>query len=669
MYEQLVIALKVAGVLGDNVLIAHDSTAKQASPARSKIIGGIYHKGSPPTIHNHVDWSWIELSVMCSGSSSLDDPFDFDDRATHQPYRDRRGDNSLPRIMRHPTLAFERQQRTHYYTVVIFGTYARIVRWDRSGAVFSSKFDYQKEPAKLGLFLWRFCHSSASVRGHDPTACRVLPGSEHHKFMVQRAAHKLSAEREHARELFAESLVDDWPWWKLRVDDTSNGKPREFLVGRPTYVAPDMVGSGTRGYVALDLTDPQHAFVFLKDCWRVVDPRREQEGAILAYLNSKEVECIPTMLCHGDVDERCTESQHVQGGRCRAMGDWPGKARIHYRLVVREVGLPLVRLQTGMELVRMFILILCAHQDAYEKAKIIHRDISVGNIVLIPRIGADGETVYKALLIDWASSKRLDQDDPGPRQPEQAGTLQYMSVDAQDHPGKDVTVADELESMLHTMIWCAIRYLPHNHPDVSYFMHSHFQDFEDTPTTHASSAAKSSAVRYGCLETIGGGRLAFLREAPCHDGGTDLGSRLPWGKVDVPRTYTKEQRHPINGIFRDILRWFSAYYTPPSPESTPTKRYSTTVIESGVDADLSRYFAAKASQRRSEPRASRRDDSSYYKELADNLKTHYAFGQVLTSYFLGMTWPENDKQDDQLRSSCPEPSEGQEDEESADEDG
>ena len=48
---------------------------------------------------------------------------------------------------------------------------------------------------------------------------------------------------------------------------------------------------------------------------------------------------------------------------------------------------------------------------AYEKAKILHRDVSSGNI-LISENGEEG------FLIDWDFSKEIDQTSEAPRQPE-----------------------------------------------------------------------------------------------------------------------------------------------------------------------------------------------------------------------------------------------------------
>ncbi|KAI0368967.1 hypothetical protein BV20DRAFT_1113866 [Pilatotrama ljubarskyi] len=674
MYAPLVKAVNESGILGDYEFFATESTPDRADPSGRKIDCGMYAKESRPTTDKRTDWSTIELSIECKISDKWDDPFD--DR-TGIPFSDRRRDN-LGQIMNYSTLVFERQQRTHHYTLIIFGNDARIVRWDRSGAVFSPVIEYKKNPKELGLFLWRLSHASADERGHDSTACRVLPKSQHHKLMLKCAKKKLS-EGDHARELFAESLVADWPWWKLTVG--ADKERREYLVGKPTFIAPGVVGRGTRGYVALDLTNEEHPFVYLKDCWRLWHPRSEQEGAILAYLNEKGVVYIPTGLVHGDVDEQRTLSQDIWVRIHESADGCPLKTHVHYRLVVKEVGLPLKRFRTGKELVGVFLDCLMAHEDAYEKAKVMHRDISVGNIIMVPKI-VDGETIYQGFLTDWELSKRLDQYGLEPSHPDRTGTWQFMSVNALDHPGKQMELADEFESMFHAMLWCAIRYLPHNCSNVGEFMNSYFDEGVTLDhMVYMCGEAKSKAITIGELTIIGRVPLVFLRERPSQIVAEDLasstashsGTSSQSGETPIPqrprsptpmsmkparpsahkkeesldafRTYTDEQRHPIGTILDEILKWFYALYTLRSLEKERKKLTTNKVLDSGIDAAASQRYATTVLEKPSKPSVFNRE--SLQKD-AGNLQSHCALGHILYASLVEASWPENDKLSDQL---------------------
>ena len=127
-------------------------------------------------------------------------------------------------------------------------------------------------------------------------------------------------------------------------------------MGKPNFAANTLAGRSTRGFVAIDLEDPDGPFVYLKDCWRVNHPRIQQEGSILAELNAGGVAHIPTLICHGDVPEQVTGSQAVwkelHPGR---EAESPMKVHVHYRMVVKEVAEPLSSFENGRELVRILI--------------------------------------------------------------------------------------------------------------------------------------------------------------------------------------------------------------------------------------------------------------------------------------------------------------------------
>ena len=59
-----------------------------------------------------------------------------------------------------------------------------------------------------------------------------------------------------------------------------------------------------------------------------------------------------------------------------------------------------------------------AHQDAFRKGKTLHRDISLGNVL----IGMEGN----ALLIDWELSKNLAIETPSNRKWRTVGILSAL---------------------------------------------------------------------------------------------------------------------------------------------------------------------------------------------------------------------------------------------------
>ncbi|KAG2124763.1 hypothetical protein BD769DRAFT_1291472, partial [Suillus cothurnatus] len=87
------------------------------------------------------------------------------------------------------------------------------------------------------------------------------------------------------------------------------------------------------------------------------------------------------------------------------------------------------------------------HKDAYEKAGILHRDLSIGNIVIFHG---------KGILIDWDLAKSISTK--GPRQSTRTGTWQFMSGYLVQNQNAPHVVEDDLESSLYIVLWAALKY-------------------------------------------------------------------------------------------------------------------------------------------------------------------------------------------------------------------
>ncbi|KAI0660024.1 hypothetical protein C8Q70DRAFT_932949 [Cubamyces menziesii] len=333
------------------------------------------------------------------------------------------------------------------------------------------------------------------------------------------------------RDKFRKSLVAGWPRYKLRIGPEG----REFLVGKPDFPGSSMFGRGTRGYVALDVLTGE--LVWVKDSWRPfyvgVEPEGEYLRAMTADPENRLI--VPTVITHGDVGGQCTfastftapgededdaesESAGIEetgpahsdspvdppqtaGVKRRYEEDAPTEAPdategssittkpglrhlIHYRIAVAEVCLKLENFQYGAQLLRLIEHCITTHRDAYEKFGLLHRDISTGNILILPRIvEKNGKKIvlWHGLLTDWELAKYVPKDNSleHARQPERTGTWQFMSVAHVEHPKRPVVVADDLESFFHVVLYQAIRYLRHSYCDrVTEFIISYFDTFQ-----------------------------------------------------------------------------------------------------------------------------------------------------------------------------------------------
>jgi hypothetical protein len=86
------------------------------------------------------------------------------------------------------------QYRTHLLMVFIIKDYARLIRWDRSGALITVKISFNEKPDLLAFFI-RYNNASREDRGHD---CTVGPATEDE---VKRA--RIVAELKEAKSLLA----------------------------------------------------------------------------------------------------------------------------------------------------------------------------------------------------------------------------------------------------------------------------------------------------------------------------------------------------------------------------------------------------------------------------------------------------------------------------------
>ncbi|KAI0628959.1 hypothetical protein C8Q77DRAFT_325154 [Trametes polyzona] len=515
MYKPLMDALNHEWLLEKYVVRAtpHKSDSNVASA--EKVDGGLYPPGYAPEATEKTDWETIEVCIECNTEVSHDPVQEL--QANLQPARVERR-RVLGQIMSYAALVSDNQHRTHQFSLILFGTMARLARWDRAGVIFSEAFDYVKDPTNIARFLWRYVRMTPEQQGHDTTATKVQPNSLEHNLVLERAknplmigGHKVG---EHARREFAKSTKDARWFWKLKVVDGK--KACEFLVGRPHFIAYGLAGRGTKGFVAIDCNDPEGPLVYLKDVWRVAHPELRREGDILAHLrggpDDTPVPDIPTLICHGDVGDQITRSKEVwkeqnpdaSEDQCRL------KTHRHYRLVMKEVGLPISEFQNGFELVYLILRAIGAHKGAYEKG-VLHRDISAGNVLIniVETVTPGGKynVTREVLLADWELSKFLNDEDSGPRQPVRTGTWQFASAAALADLSKKIDVADEMESFFHLLLYLSIRYLPHNIDNVGKFIEEYFDghmikaDLEYYGGPALPRPPSSAKVRAACATT------------------------------------------------------------------------------------------------------------------------------------------------------------------------
>ncbi|PBK94374.1 hypothetical protein ARMGADRAFT_1079060 [Armillaria gallica] len=187
-------------------------------------------------------------------------------------------------------------------------------------------------------------------------------------------------------------------------------------------------------YVAAPFTRSHHyPKCLLKDTWRLDGYHREDE--VYQRLHDKNVCNIPRQLPSGHSIRKHT----------------------HYRIVLDVIGEPLVDFESTHAMVQYVLNALEAHYDAVKQAGVEHRDMSVGNIIIVRNSGSPP----LGYLIDWELAEF--SEDKGARACEKMvgaihgmkiliqpaffqGTRQFMSARLCRESPPPRTLGDDLES-------------------------------------------------------------------------------------------------------------------------------------------------------------------------------------------------------------------------------
>ncbi|GLB42316.1 hypothetical protein LshimejAT787_1103310 [Lyophyllum shimeji] len=411
-------------------------------------------------------------------SDPLNEPDAGIDRLTHQ-FEASTVDRSKCRaqLIHYATEWCSRQHRRFAFTIFIGDPYVRFIRWDRAGAIVSEKFNFRQNSRPLAEFLWRFTHLDDAGRGRDPSV-RIATAEE---------------------AALAEKHLSDWkprkkrPVIVFKVPDV-DGKPREFIAWGCLANPGSLTGRCTRAYPVYEIATKKR--FFLKDTWRAYD--LGQEADILRELQAANVEHIPPFVCGGDLLEDVTmtdlfvpeddDDGDAAGGKAgsnisgdeaadqasgsvakpkeavtprpKRSGSWRCGSfwkritqRFHHRFVVDFIDKHFDQFSSSKQMMQAVSDAFAAHRQAYERCKIIHRDISSGNILIAP----DG----RGILNDWDLAKR-ESELKRRRRHEKTGTWEFMSCLLLQNHHPLHTIQDDMESFVHVILYHAIRYLPHN---------------------------------------------------------------------------------------------------------------------------------------------------------------------------------------------------------------
>lgn len=115
----------------------------------------------------NVRYAWA-VSIVQHAASERDDPFkEALDSQTGAGTVEMGDADTRAQITRHVSEIFLRQHRAFIFIVVICGQRARLMRWDRCGAILTRAFDFTEDPEPLLRFTRWLATASRAQQGFD----------------------------------------------------------------------------------------------------------------------------------------------------------------------------------------------------------------------------------------------------------------------------------------------------------------------------------------------------------------------------------------------------------------------------------------------------------------------------------------------------------------------
>jgi hypothetical protein len=223
-------------------------------------------------------------------------------------------------------------------------------------------------------------------------------------------------------------------------------------------------------------TDSDEWTYVVKDQWRA--PEHQPEGAILLQCDCKAVG-VPHRAWHGDILRNDGTSDDIAGLRPSIAASEaaapvenlpdPRKVsptseslrrvpcallnRVHSRLVIAPVGRSLLEFETYTELLTAIRDAIAAHRHMYTKHRILHRDVSVNNIIITTPPASSTSTIGVLIDFDLAIDTTRKNSSGATHR---TGTFDFMARGVLQ--GDEHTPLHDLESFFYVLLWLCIYY-------------------------------------------------------------------------------------------------------------------------------------------------------------------------------------------------------------------
>ncbi|KFY34525.1 hypothetical protein V494_06702 [Pseudogymnoascus sp. VKM F-4513 (FW-928)] len=257
-----------------------------------------------------------------------------------------------------------------------------------------------------------------------------------------------------------------------------------YLESKPIASSEQLIGTGTTCYRARMPDSKQWDYV-VKLKWRWARDRPEDE--LLKFATEKSVWGFSSLDYYKEVESTSNLRRSMWWGKHRKFaedrsnqrqrheasgnaGDGLAKYteetgsffqnRILAFIVTSPVGRPLHTFRTVLELLQVFRDAIKSHKSLYYDAKILHQDISPGNIIILDE---QDKEKPKGILIDLDTAVELDEiseEEPGI-----TGTRPFIAIGVLKKERH--TYRHDLESFLYVFLWTIITNHTENPPETS----------------------------------------------------------------------------------------------------------------------------------------------------------------------------------------------------------
>jgi hypothetical protein len=226
------------------------------------------------------------------------------------------------------------QFRSFIFSLLLFKKEARIMRWDRAGAVATQRFPLHR----VAEFFTRYNKAPPGARGFDTSTTDEL----------------LSDIESTARE----ALRVDRTTPLLRFSVPRGDKEVHYIGAKPVFDGnSSLTGRSTRAFPVFD--QETRRIVFMKDTWRIDLPEMAQEGHIYKHLSDAGVPNIAPFEMGADIPNHRTRTQDFVSKEWALPIRRDLRPHQHYRLVLGVVGRPLSSFTSTWELVRAIRDAIC----------------------------------------------------------------------------------------------------------------------------------------------------------------------------------------------------------------------------------------------------------------------------------------------------------------------